>query len=50
MRALAVVKPPKGARLRDTLTRWVYKEVKKLRQVNDHAKLSASCSLCSVKS
>ncbi len=26
MKALAVVKPPKGARLHDTLTRWEYKE------------------------
>ncbi len=26
MTALVVVKPPKGARLHDTLTRWEYKE------------------------
>jgi hypothetical protein len=26
MKALVVVKPPKGARLHDTLTRWEYKE------------------------
>jgi hypothetical protein len=26
MKALAIVKPPKGARLHDTLTRWEYKE------------------------
>ncbi len=26
MKTLAVVKPPKGARLHDTLTRWKYKE------------------------
>jgi hypothetical protein len=26
MKALAIVKPPKGARRHDTLTRWEYKE------------------------
>ena len=26
MKALAIVNPPKGARLHDTLTRWEYKE------------------------
>ncbi len=26
MKALAIVKPPKGARLHDKLTRWEYKE------------------------
>ena len=26
MKALAIVKPPKGARLHDTSTRWKYKE------------------------
>jgi hypothetical protein len=39
MKALAVVKPPKGARLHGTLTRWEYKEETRWEYKEENGKL-----------